>query len=245
MEFATAKTELQELGYSILANIYSENEVSKILKCLEESKPNSDKTQYNKDLFAIRQLINQVPKLSKVLFNKNLIQLLNTLFDSDYFLTKAIYFDKPPKSNWFVSYHQDLSISVDKKVEVENYINWTFKKGQYGVQPPVKILEDTNTIRIHLDDTDANNGALKVIPKSHSKGIIRHGSKGWVLENEHTCNINKGGVMLMKPLTLHASNRTTNNKRRRVIHLEFNNQDLETPLNWLEKKTNVSLETRP
>ncbi|WP_248724577.1 phytanoyl-CoA dioxygenase family protein [Seonamhaeicola sp. ML3] len=235
MEFEKAKTELQELGYSILANIYSENEVSEIFKCLEKSKPNSDKTQDNKDVFAIRQLINQVPELSKVLFNKNLIQLLNTLFDSHYFLTKAIYFDKPPKSNWFVSYHQDLSISVNKKVEVENYINWTFKKGQYGVQPPAKILEDTNTIRIHLDDTGANNGALKVIPKSHSKGIIRHDSKGWGLENEHTCNVNKGGVMLMKPLTLHSSNRTTNNKRRRVIHLEFNNQDLETPLNWLEK----------
>lgn len=41
--------------------------------------------------------------------------------------------------------------------------------------------------------------------------------------------------MLMKPLTMHASNRTTNLKRRRVIHLEFCNQDLAKPLNWLEK----------
>ena len=40
--------------------------------------------------------------------------------------------------------------------------------------------------------------------------------------------------MLMKPLTLQASNRTTNGKQRRVIHLEFNEHELTKPLEWLE-----------
>ncbi len=43
--------------------------------------------------------------------------------------------------------------------------------------------------------------------------------------------------MLMKPLTLHASSKTINKKQRRVIHLEFCNQLLETPLEWLEYQT--------
>jgi ectoine hydroxylase-related dioxygenase (phytanoyl-CoA dioxygenase family) len=127
-----------------------------------------------------------------------------------------------------------LSISVDKKVDLENYINWTFKKGQYGVQPPIEILQDTITIRIHLDNTDKNNGALKVIPKSHLNGIVRSESKDWNIDNEFICEVEKGGVMLMKPLTLHASNRTTNGKKRRVIHLEFNKHNLAEPLAWLE-----------
>jgi hypothetical protein len=38
----------------------------------------------------------------------------------------------------------------------------------------------------------------------------------------------------MKPLLLHASNRTANNKRRRVIHLEFNSHQLTKPLEWSE-----------
>ncbi|WP_368668057.1 hypothetical protein [Aquimarina sp. RZ0] len=38
----------------------------------------------------------------------------------------------------------------------------------------------------------------------------------------------------MKPLLLHASGRTVNNKRRRVIHLEFNKHRLTAPLKWLE-----------
>ncbi len=227
--------EFNKLGYSILADFYSDIERDQIVQRLETNQLDNDSIQNNKDLYAIRQLLKNVPELTKILFNENLLHLLNTLFDSEYFLTKAIYFDKPPKSNWFVPYHQDLSISVDTKVDIENYINWTFKKGQYGVQPPTKILEDTITVRIHLDDTNENNGALKVIPKSHLKGIIRHDSEHWIIENEHACNVKKGGVMLMKPLILHASNKSTNTKGRRVIHLEFNKNELNNSLNWLEK----------
>ncbi|MBT0608714.1 phytanoyl-CoA dioxygenase family protein [Aequorivita echinoideorum] len=234
MNYKINKIELEENGYSILTDLYSQNEISEILACIENAEQVENSFMRTKDLFAIRQLITNVPELSDLLFNKKLTELISDLTESEYFLTKAIYFDKPSESNWFVAYHQDLSITVDQKVELENYVNWTFKKGQYGVQPPVQILEDTITIRIHLDKTDKNNGALKVIPKSHLNGIIRADSKDWNLENEFICEIEKGGAMLMKPLTLHASNRTTNRKKRRVIHLEFNKYRLPKPLAWLE-----------
>jgi len=234
MNYARNKIELEENGFSVLADLYSENEITRILAYIENAEQDGNSFMKTKDLFAIRQLIKNVPELSDLLFNEKLTELISDLSESEYFLTKAIYFDKPSESNWFVAYHQDLSISVDKKANLENYVNWTFKKGQNGVQPPIKILQDTITIRIHLDKTDKNNGALKVIPKSHSKGIIRAESKDWDIDNEIICKVEKGGAMLMKPLTLHASNRTTNGKQRRVIHLEFNKHKLTEPLAWLE-----------
>ena len=236
MNYSKNKIELEENGYSVLTDLYSDNEISGILACIENAVQDRNSFMKTKDLFAIRQLIKNVPELSNLLFNKKLTELIFDLSESEYFLTKAIYFDKPSESNWFVAYHQDLSISVDKKADLENYENWTFKKGQYGVQPPIEILQDTITIRIHLDKTNKNNGALKVIPKSHLNGIIRADSKDWNLENEFICEVEKGGAMLMKPLTLHASNRTTNGKKRRVIHLELNKHKLTEPLNWLEFK---------
>ena len=120
------------------------------------------------------------------------------------------------------------------QADLNEYINWTYKKGQYGVQPPLNILENTITVRIHLDDTTKHNGALRVIPKTHTKGIVRTDFKDWDLTNEVVCNIDSGSIMLMKPLLLHASRKTTNNQRRRVIHLEFNNTPLDQPLKWLE-----------
>ncbi len=161
--------------------------------------------------------------------------MISENFGNDYFLVKSIYFDKPPASNWFVSYHQDLSIAVNKKEPVSGFTNWTIKKHQFGVQPPLNILENLFTIRIHLDKTDENNGALKVIPKSHTKGIYRPETIDWNIEKEVICDVPKGGLMAMKPLLLHSSSRTTNHQRRRVIHLEFYNKELANNLNWAEK----------
>jgi hypothetical protein len=41
--------------------------------------------------------------------------------------------------------------------------------------------------------------------------------------------------MIKLQLLLHASGRTTNNKKRRVIHIEFSNQQLPSSLQWAEK----------
>jgi ectoine hydroxylase-related dioxygenase (phytanoyl-CoA dioxygenase family) len=96
------------------------------------------------------------------------------------------------------------------------------------------MLENNFTIRIHLDDTDENNGALRVIPGSHRKGIYRAETIDWSIESEVVCNVLKGGIMIMRPLILHASSRTKNNHKRRVAHIEFSNQQLPSPLLWSE-----------
>jgi ectoine hydroxylase-related dioxygenase (phytanoyl-CoA dioxygenase family) len=134
-------------------------------------------------------------------------------------VVKSIYFDKPEQSNWFVAYHQDLTISVDRKLSLEGFGPWTVKQDQFAVQPPFEVLEKGFTIRIHLDDTDQHNGALNVIPKSHLKGIYRPETIDWTSEKEVSCAVPAGGIMIMKPLLLHSSARTTNGKRRRVIHI--------------------------
>ncbi len=236
MNFSAKIDTLNQEGFAIIDRLYSTSEIEAISSCFQNSESIKNEVSNSNDLFSIRQLLTTLPELSKYIFNKQLIQLIHTNFSSKWFLTKAIYFDKPKTSNWFVPFHQDISISVDKKSKTEGYKNWTSKKGLIGVQPPRQILEDTLTVRIHLDDTTINNGALNVIPKSHLKGVIRKDTNDWSTENEHVCELKQGGVMLMKPLTLHASNRTTNNKQRRVIHLEFNNHQLSQPLNWLEYK---------
>jgi len=229
------KKELQEYGYALLPDLFSGTEVDQMLATIENAEQQGSAFLRTTDLFAIRQLMKTIPELAALVFTPRLTELISGFYASNFFLTKAIYFDKPGQSNWFVGYHQDLSISVNQKINLNNYTNWTYKKGQHGVQPPTQILEDTLTVRIHLDDTDEHNGALKVIPGSHQNGIIRPESTNRNLENEHVCKIKKGGVLLMKPLTLHASGRTTNGKKRRVIHLEFNNHQLAKPLQWLEK----------
>ncbi|WP_232731512.1 phytanoyl-CoA dioxygenase family protein [Tenacibaculum sp. SZ-18] len=221
------KNELQYNGFSISERIFSKSELNQMILALGE----------NGKSFAVRQLVEKCPEILNLIFqNKVFKELYSDLCGMEYFLTKAIFFNKPKMSNWFVSYHQDLSISVKNKSNEEGFQNWTVKDNQLGVIPPKQILNNTVTMRIHLDRTDESNGALKVIPKSHSKGIIRIDESFKInnYEKEFLCEVEEGGVMIMKPLLLHASERSVSNFDRRVIHLEFCNTDV--PMEWLEKK---------
>ena len=225
---------LQETGFTIIEKVYTAEEVTAIIETINSIDTSGPAFRKTSDLFAIRRFIKEVPAISPLVFNSRLRSIIDELFGPDYFLVKSIYFDKPEQSNWFVAYHQDLTISVEEKKQVAGFDQWTVKNNQFAVQPPVALLENIYTIRIHLDDTDENNGALKIVPGSHRKGIYRPETINWNTEQEVVCKVQSGGIMIMQPLLLHASNRTTNNNKRRVIHLEFSNQLLPGELQWAE-----------
>jgi ectoine hydroxylase-related dioxygenase (phytanoyl-CoA dioxygenase family) len=222
------KQQILKEGFAILENIFTDEEINNLtntISAADTSRPTFRKTN---DLFAIRQFFKKIPASLNIVFNNKLNSIIQEIFGDGYFIVKAIYFDKPEESNWFVAYHQDLTISVvDKRIDLEGYGRWTLKQNQFAVQPPLKILENNFTIRIHLDKTNEQNGALKVVPKSHIKGICRPETIDWNIETEKFCCVDKGGM-------LHASKRTTNNNKRRVLHIEFSNQKLTGKLNWAE-----------
>jgi ectoine hydroxylase-related dioxygenase (phytanoyl-CoA dioxygenase family) len=220
------KNSIQENGFTVINNIFSDEEIEKIGEVIQNIDTSRETFRKSDDLFAIRQFLKEIPEVNDLIFNENIKTIIKEIFGEQYFVVKSIYFDKPEKSNWYVAYHQDLTISVDKKFEIENFGPWTTKQNQFAVQPPLDILENIFTIRIHLDDTDEHNGALKVVPKSHSNGIYRPETIDWSVETEAICSVEKGGVMIMKPLLLHGSNRTTNGKKRRIIHIEFSDKGL-------------------
>ncbi|MEN4761916.1 phytanoyl-CoA dioxygenase family protein [Chryseobacterium sp. C39-AII1] len=229
------KNIITENGFTVINNIFSDEEIEKISEIIQNIDTSKETFRKSEDLFAIRQFLKEIPEIKGVVFNENLKTIIKEIFGDKYFVVKSIYFDKPEKSNWYVAYHQDLTISVDKKLELENFGPWTTKQNQFAVQPPLSILENIFTIRIHLDETDENNGALKVVPTSHAKGIYRPETIDWTVETETICNVEKGGIMIMKPLLLHGSNRTINGKKRRVIHIEFSDLELPEELNWSER----------
>ncbi|WPV02776.1 phytanoyl-CoA dioxygenase family protein [Mucilaginibacter sp. cycad4] len=222
-------------GFTVVEDIYTGAEVNAIINAIESADRSGPPFRQTADVFAIRQFLKAVPGVAPLLFNDRLKSIISNIFGEGYFAVKSIYFDKPESSNWFVAWHQDLTISVDKKIEITGYGPWTVKHNQFAVQPPLKVLEDNFTIRIHLDDTGEGNGALKVLPGSHLKEIYRPENIDWQQETEVSCNVHAGGVMIMRPLLMHASNRTTNNKKRKVVHIEFSRAELAKGIDWAEK----------
>lgn len=166
-------------GFAIVENIFTAQEIDNLLSIISQANTSKPTFRKTNDLFAIRQFFKEIPAAFNLVFNYRLHNLIAELFGDGYFVVKSIYFDKPESSNWFVSYHQDLTISVDRKLELDSYGPWTTKQNQFAVQPPLEILQDNFTIRIHLDDTTEENGALRVISQSHEKGIYRPETINW------------------------------------------------------------------
>ena len=228
------KEELEKLGFAIVAGVISEWEITEIIRIISNTDTSGSIFRKSKDLFAIRQFFKHVPDVADIIMASKLKEIIGETFGQDYFVVKSIYFDKPPSSNWFVSYHQDLTISVKERGSFAGFGPWTVKEDQFSVQPPLKILEDNITVRIHLDHTSRDNGALKIIPGSHLKGVYRPETIDWTIEREIDCEVPVGGAMIMKPLLLHSSGRTINNERRRVVHVEFSRSILPEGLEWSE-----------
>ncbi|HET9503732.1 MAG TPA: phytanoyl-CoA dioxygenase family protein [Hymenobacter sp.] len=228
--------ELATAGHATLPALYTAAEVAALLRCLESAPAAGPNFRRSQDVFAIRHLLGEVPALWPLLATSALRGLLHELLPAGCHLTKAIYFDKPAGSNWLVAWHQDLMINVDRRAaDLPGFGPWTAKAGWVAVQPPVEVLENTVTIRLHLDDCDATNGALKVVPGSHLGGVAPAETIAARTASATVCTVPAGGAMLMKPL-LHASNRSTSSRPRRVIHLEFSAAELPSGLAWRERR---------
>ena len=222
------RNSLREKGFKIIENIYSSKEIDEILTLLD-SKEIDNK-------FGIREFLMDHPEIQEKVFTKKLKKIIHQIAPNCHKSIKSIYFDKPPSANWIVNWHQDLTINLRNRKEVENYKNWRTKEDRVVVQPDLDMLDSIFTIRIHLDDCKKENGALRIIESSHRKGVIQ--ISDWIIDKagkERICEVNKGGVLVMKPLVLHASRRTENNLNRRIFHIEFTEKELPKGLEWKER----------
>lgn len=163
-------------------------------------------------------------------------ELLAALLPAGYRPVRSIFFDKTIKENWPVAWHQDLTISVQRRRDIEGYGPWSLKDDAVHVQPPTALLERMVTLRIHLDDTPASNGALRVVPGSSTFGKIpAQEIADKVQGRDYTCDCAAGDVLMMSPLILHTSRRSANPGRRRIIHIEYAPRDaLDSRLAWHE-----------
>ncbi len=150
---------------------------------------------------------------------------------------RALWFDKTSDVNWKVSWHQDLTIAVRERRDVPGFGPWSTKAGVAHVQPPVSILESVLAVRLHVDPCNAANGALRVLPGSHRAGRIPESDiERWRAEvDEIVCVAERGDLLLMRPLLLHASSPAAAPTHRRVLHLEFGGVALPHGLEWHDR----------
>ncbi|MCA1556325.1 MAG: phytanoyl-CoA dioxygenase family protein, partial [Acidobacteria bacterium] len=185
-------------------------------------------------VYAIRNLLVVAPEIGELVDASRIRPLMEQVLGASCFVVRSILFDKIPEANWKVAWHQDLSIAVRARRDMEGFGAWSEKAGVTHVQPPVEILERMLTLRLHLDVGDEANAPLRVIPGSHAGGRLSAEAITRLQEKSEatSCLVPRGGALLMRPLLLHASSAARVPQHRRVVHLEFAAAPLPDGLEW-------------
>lgn len=185
-----------------------------------------------------RSLLRDCPAVARLAASGPLKAIADQALGGDAFAVRALLFDKVTGANWGVPWHQDLAIAVEEKVEVAGFGGWSVKDGIPHVLPPAAILTEMVTLRLHLDDCGADNGPLRVLPGSHRDGKLGDAeiARWKTTAIEFVCLADRGDVLVMRPLVLHASSAAESPSHRRVLHIEYAARALPGGLRWVGQR---------
>jgi hypothetical protein len=139
------------------------------------------------------------------------------------FAFRATIFDKSPAANWLVVWHQDTAMPVQHRMEVPGWNSWSMKEGITYAHAPAEALSQVLALRVHLDDSSAHNGPLRVLPGTHTLGVLTDDHISELAQQMAAveCLVPEGGVIAMRPLLAHASSKSRVDQPRRVLHIEY------------------------
>jgi len=225
--FQQIKDKLEKNGFAIISSVFSKSEITELISVVNPMLKNCPAA-------GIRGISQKLPTIRALSSSPKILKLVTPILGAEARLVRSILFNKSPKVNWKVTWHQDLSIAVAKRVNIEGFNAWSEKEGVVHVQPPESILEKMLTVRVHLDAADESNGALWVSQGSHSFGRIPAAQAASIArKNGKTlCSVQAGDILLFRPLLLHSSHKVSSSNNRRIIHLEFSSAKLPSSLEW-------------
>ncbi len=223
-------------GFAVVPDVVAPAVVAGLIAALDAKGPSRATLERDGRTYAMRDLLREVPETRRLAGSAPLGRLVQDVLGPGSFVVRGLLFDKTPEANWPVPWHQDLTIAVKARIDAPGYGPWTVKGGVPHVRPPIAVLKTMLTLRVHLDDCDATQGPLRVLPGSHARGRLDAGEiRGWLDRIAPvTCLVPRGGVLLMRPLILHASSPATDPRHRRVVHLEYAAGRLPGNVDWFE-----------
>ncbi|HME05969.1 MAG TPA: phytanoyl-CoA dioxygenase family protein [Bryobacteraceae bacterium] len=136
---------------------------------------------------------------------------------------RATLFEKSSETNWLIPWHQDTALPLTARCASPGWSSWSEKEGVAYAHAPAWALSRVVALRVHFDPSEADNGPLRVLPGSHTSGVLTDREiLGRVSSgNPVECLVERGGILAMRPLLIHASSKARSTAARRVLHIEY------------------------
>lgn len=216
---------IEEKGFAILPGLFLREYLDRLLQDINELAPQRSRA-------GIRHALVLAP-VAKLAVQPQMIDLAREVLGPDAFPFRATLFDKSPTANWLVVWHQDTALPLRARIERPGWGPWSVKDGIPYAHAPTAALSKVLALRVHLDDSSTKNGPLRVLPGTHTLGVLTDDSAHEVAKRiaPVDCIAAKGAVVAMRPLIIHASSKSHEETPRRVLHIEYAAPDsVERPL---------------
>lgn len=204
---------ITDLGFSIRPSVLQASEYSAILSLLLSEQ---------RSRAGLRHLMRH-ESVRRVANDPRMLALAGEFIGQSAIPFKATLFDKSPDSNWLVVWHQDVALPIRERIEADGWGPWSTKAGQLYAHAPAAVLARVVALRLHLDDSTHDNGPLRVLPGTHVYGRLSEDRIRELARDVEPveCTVGAGGVVVMRPLILHASSKSRSASPRRVLHIEY------------------------
>ena len=198
-----------DYGYLTGLDIHDQDEVTRIRQAFDELEAREGKETSAIGL-AERHFHERF--IWEIASHPTILNAIEALIGTDIMVLSTHFFCKyPSATKKFVAWHQDVTY--------------------WGLEPPVAV-----TAWYAVDDSDVENGCMRVIPGSHRQGILEHGKsgepgnllsvnqsiQGEVDENQAMDIVLEAGqISIHHGQLIHGSNPNQSNRRRCGLTLRY------------------------
>lgn len=206
---------IEELGFAIIPDVLAPLQIGSISEQLEHS-------SLRRTRAGVRHALRS-SAVSSFAQTSELMKIARMALGAGAFPFRATLFEKSAVANWLVVWHQDTALPLRERREARGWGPWSLKEGTHYAHAPSSALSSVLALRIHLDDSTAENGPLRILPATHKRGVLTDDEVHQLaLEVDPVdCLVSRGGVVAMRPLLVHSSSKSRSPSARRVLHIEY------------------------
>lgn len=205
----------EEQGFAIFPDVLSSQEIAGLVN-------ESAFLPSGKGKAGVRHLLSH-PSISAFAHHPPILATAKRLLGCDPIPFSATLFNKSADANWLIPWHQDTALPLREKRAMPGWVSWSVKEAVIYAHAPAEVLSQIVAIRIHLDDSNATNGALRVLPGTHNMGVLTDDEIHQCSTQipDVTCTVASGGILAMRPLLVHSSSKAHLDVSRRVLHIQY------------------------
>ena len=202
-------------GFAIVEGVFTRSEMARVLEGLSA-------VELERTKAGARHVL-AVPVVQALAVDPRMVTIATEFVGLGAVPFRATLFDKSPSANWLVVWHQDTALPLRERFEDATWGPWSSKAGVPYAHAPAWALEQVVAMRVSLDDSLATNGPLRVLPNTHLGGVLTDAAIERLARSTTPvdCVARSGGVVAMRPLAVHASSKSVDDRPRRVLHIEY------------------------